>query len=338
MTADLHVHLDAPLPDALAVGGGTALFVAGWCVAGHGRIARLRFAVDGVEQPVAASGMPRLDVLRALHPGTAEEAAGGYRSGFWGLVRIPAGVGPLVLVELVARLADGGIVHAELGRIPVEELPAAAPAPAVGAKGDGPLVAICMATHQPPAALLERQLASIRAQTHRNWVCVISDDGSDPEHLAVLERAVAGDPRVVVSHSRDRLGFYRNFERALALAPAEAAFIAPADQDDVWHPDKLEALLAGIGTAPLVYSDARVVRPDGTPVADTYWNLRSNNHRDMRSLLVTNAVTGAAALLRRELLADALPFPPRQFVHFHDHWLAVCALATGAIAYVDRPL
>ena len=47
MTADLHVHLDAPLPDALAVGGGTALFVAGWCVAGHGRIARLRFAVDG---------------------------------------------------------------------------------------------------------------------------------------------------------------------------------------------------------------------------------------------------------------------------------------------------
>src|SRR4051812_19286900 len=213
MTADLHVHLDAPLPDALAVGGGTALFVAGWCVAGRGRITRLSFAVDGVEQPVAASGMPRLDVLRALHPGTAEEAAGGYRSGFWGLVRVPAGVGPLLLVELVARLADGGIARAELGRIPVEELPAAAPVPGVGVDRDGPLVAICMATYDPPPDLLRRQLDSIRNQTHRRWICLISDDQSDPRRFADLRAAVGDDPRFVVSRSPRRLGFFRNFER-----------------------------------------------------------------------------------------------------------------------------
>jgi hypothetical protein len=33
-----------------------------------------------------------------------------------------------------------------------------------------------------------------------------------------------------------------------------------------------------------------------------------------------------------------LPFPPRLADPFHDHWLAVVALATGRIAYVDEPL
>ena len=73
-------------------------------------------------------------------------------------------------------------------------------------------------------------------------------------------------------------------------------------------------------------------------IADTWWSDRRNNHTDLLSLLVANSVTGAASLLRRELLADALPFPPAQFAHFHDHWLALVALSLGEIAYVDRPL
>ena len=33
-----------------------------------------------------------------------------------------------------------------------------------------------------------------------------------------------------------------------------------------------------------------------------------------------------------------LPFPPRHSdQHYHDHWLALCALAVGEIAYLDRP-
>ena len=49
-------------------------------------------------------------------------------------------------------------------------------------------------------------------------------------------------------------------------------------------------------------------------------------------------MTGAASLLRRELLDLALPFPPGSTAeHYHDHWLALCALALGEIAYLDRP-
>jgi hypothetical protein len=321
---DLQVHLDAPLPAELAVGAGTALLVAGWCARPEDEVEGLRLIVDGGAQPLMAQRMPRLDVHRVL--------GYGYRSGFWGIATVAPGEGPYA-VDLGAT--DGTV--APLARIAAAERPApmavAPPDPAVG-----PLVAICMATYDPGPELLERQLDSIRAQTHGNWVCVISDDCSRPERFAALEAAVAGDPRFAVSRSPERLGFYANFERALALAPRDAEFIALADQDDAWFPEKLATLLSELDDARLVYSDARIIDSGGAVRADSYWQQRRNNHTDLLSLLVANSVTGAASLFPRDLLDDALPFPPAQFTHFHDHWLGLTALATGDIAFVDRPL
>ena len=114
--------------------------------------------------------------------------------------------------------------------------------------------------------------------------------------------------------------------------------MALSDQDDFWYPDKLRTLLAEIGDAQLVYSDARVVDGHGDVISNTYWSRRRNNHDDLLSLLVANSVTGAASLFRRELLDYVLPFPPPQFAHFHDHWIALTALAVGTIAFVDRQL
>ena len=324
--ASLHVRLDAPLPAELAVGAGTAVFVCGTCFAPGVRIAALALTVDGDEQPLMAHGMPRIEVMRAY------DAPASYRSGFWGMARIGprSGREPCVL-GLRARFEDGRQAATELGRIPV----AGPPAPVAAVS---PEVAICMATYEPPPELFRRQVDSIRAQTHQGWVCIVSDDGSSPERFAAMEELLAGDERFLLSRSPRRLGFYRNFERALSLAPAGARYVAMADQDDRWHPDKLATLVAQIGDARLIYSDARIVGEDGRLVAPTYWGLRRNNHSDMASLLITNAVTGAASLFPRALLDDALPLPPAQFAHFHDHWIALCALATGAIRYVDRPL
>jgi hypothetical protein len=320
----LEVRLDAPLPASLAIGRGTAVFVAGTCFAPGAPIASLALLVDGDEQPVMAHGMPRLDLLRATDEPTS------YRGGFWGLAKIAPRTGNEVGIGVRSRLRDGGELTAELGRIPLAELPEPVPG--------APLVAICMATYEPPRELFRRQVESIRAQTLTDWICVVSDDCSDPAAVAAMEEAFAGDERFVLARSDRRRGFYANFERALALAPAGARYIAMADQDDAWHPDKLQTLVDAIGDAKLVYSDQRIIAEDGTPIADTYWGSRDNNHANLLSLLVANAVTGAASLFPRALLDDALPFPPAQFAHFHDHWVALTALALGDIRFVDRPL
>jgi glycosyltransferase involved in cell wall biosynthesis len=195
-----------------------------------------------------------------------------------------------------------------------------------------------MATHEPPHDLFERQIESLRGQTHGNWVCVISDDASSSERFAAIESAVAGDDRFESSRSDSRVGFYRNFERALERVPAEAEFVALADQDDCWHPDKLTTLVREIGDAQLVYSDARAVRPDGSVLAQTLWRDRRNNFTDLASLLFANSVTGAAAMFRRGLLDSALPFPEAPGKPYHDHWVALVARCAGRLAYVDRPL
>lgn len=201
-----------------------------------------------------------------------------------------------------------------------------------------PLVAICMATFDPDPQLLERQIASIREQTHEAWVCLISDDGSSEERFERLRALIVDEPRFALSRGDARLGFYLNFERALRMVPADAAFVALADQDDRWYPEKLAELLVACRSAQLAYSDMRIVDEAGHVVSDTFWNRRRNNHTNLASLLLANTVTGAASLFQRQLLDLVLPFPPRVGDAFHDHWIASVALATGRIAYVDRPL
>jgi glycosyltransferase involved in cell wall biosynthesis len=203
-----------------------------------------------------------------------------------------------------------------------------------------PVVAICMATFEPQPSLLEKQVASIQAQTHSRFICAVSDDASNRRSFAHVERVCAADRRFTPSRSARRLGYYRNFERALRLVPEEAEYVAFCDQDDVWHPDKLQTLLHAL-KAPdvlLAYSDMNIVSEDGELLAPSYWTDRRNNFTDLGSLLMVNTVTGAASLFRRELLDDALPFPPDTGRSYHDHWLACVALALGRIAFVDRPL
>jgi glycosyltransferase involved in cell wall biosynthesis len=179
----------------------------------------------------------------------------------------------------------------------------------------GATVAVCLAVHRPDPELLRRQLASLAAQSHRDWTLVREDDEAGT-------------------------GAYRAFERCLARAPADARFVAPCDQDDVWHPGKLAVLIDALERtgALLAYCDLRIVAVDGTVLSETYWTDRDNGGGDMADLLATNVVTGAASLLRREVLDVALPFPREVDGSYHDHWLALCALALGDLAYVDRPL
>jgi glycosyltransferase involved in cell wall biosynthesis len=327
----LEASLENELPRPLAVGDGTAIFVYGHLFHRRREVTDVSLVVDGRSIAPIAHRMPRRDLFEAGHP---------YRSGFWGIVTLDPTPRPRVAeLRVAATLDDGSEATAELETLELE--PAGSAKPAAwrdGNASEGPLVAICMATYDPPLELLRRQIDSIRDQTHSNWVCVISDDCSDPARFAEIEEILDGDPRFVLSRSPRRLGFYRNFERALATAPEAAAYVALADQDDRWDPGKLETLVASIGDAELAYSDARVVGEAGESISPTYWSRRRTNHTNLASLLVSNTITGAASLFRRDLLTRILPFPPELGTQWHDHWIALVALATGSVTYVDRPL
>lgn len=331
-------HLDRREPDVVVVGRGATLYLEGWCVPPAG--ARLELLVGDDVHPVTTFPFARGDVASAL----GREALD---SGFCAVVRFAVTTAPGERrLALRATLPGGGELAAGLGSVTVERtldarvtLDAGVTHP-VATATSGSRVAICMATYNPDPALFRRQVESIRAQTHEDFVCLVSDDGSDRAALAEIERACAADPRFVLHTDAPRLGFYRNFERCLSLVPADVPYVALSDHDDAWHPDKLATLLATLRKtgAVLAYADMNIVSEDGRLLAPSYWTRRRNNYTDLGSLILANTVTGAASLFRRELLDDVLPFPPNVGHPYHDHWIACVALAGGELAYVDRPL
>jgi len=198
-----------------------------------------------------------------------------------------------------------------------------------------------MATFSPDLAYFNQQIASLKKQDYGDWICIVSDDASPEVCRRQMEAAIGDDVRFLCNWHRSNVGFYRNFERALQAVPATARFVALCDQDDVWYPEKLSQLVAALERDPqamIAYSDMRIVDDEGKLISNTFWSNRRNNWNDIGLMLVTNSVTGAASLFRRELLTVALPFPGGEGDRYHDHVLACAALATGRIAYLDKPL
>ncbi|MES1170182.1 MAG: glycosyltransferase, partial [Leifsonia sp.] len=98
------------------------------------------------------------------------------------------------------------------------------------------------------AAFVDEQVRSILSQVPEPDELVLGDDASRDDTVAIVERAVAdhrasgGRTALVVRRHDPPLGVVGNFEDALQHAKGD--LIALSDQDDIWRPGKLEAVVA----------------------------------------------------------------------------------------------
>ena len=92
---------------------------------------------------------------------------------------------------------------------------------------------------------LEQQLLSILSQSHPVAEVIISDDASPDGTVELARRVLEASDRAYRIYTRDEpLRVSGNFE--FALREARTDFLATSDQDDVWHPKKVEHLLAAL--------------------------------------------------------------------------------------------
>lgn len=129
-----------------------------------------------------------------------------------------------------------------------------------------PTVCVLMATHNG-ARWLDAQIDSVLAQEGLAVRLFISDDASTDGTSALLRSRAAADGRISLVEHDHRLGSAaRNFYFLLAHAPIDPAQLyALADQDDIWHPDKLRrhAELLRCTAVDAVSSDVIAFWPSG---------------------------------------------------------------------------
>lgn len=213
-----------------------------------------------------------------------------------------------------------------------------------------PRISVALGTRNGERFIGE-QIASILAQTRPVDEIVLSDDASQDRTVAIVEAAVAAHrdahgtaPELVVLRNDPPLRVTKNFEQALSTATGD--LIALCDQDDVWHPERIERLAARFDdpAALYVFSNARQVDADGEPLGhDLFTALAMSAEerslvetgRVYQQLLRRNLATGATVVLRREVVEAALPFPDSWL---HDEWLALVASLRDGVRMHDEQL
>lgn len=212
----------------------------------------------------------------------------------------------------------------------------------------GGTVIVVLAVHNG-ARFVADQIASIRAQTWRDWLLLVRDDDSRDDSRAIVQSLAERDDRIVLlPPDGRRRGVAGSFATLLREAlDRGAAYLFIADHDDLWLPGKIERSLkvmqgheaAGSRSRPaLVHSDLRVVGEDLEPIHPSYRSYQAVSYdprQPLRTLLLHNAATGCTFACNRSLVEFALPVPAGAM---HDWWIAQCAATAGDILYISDPL
>jgi len=87
---------------------------------------------------------------------------------------------------------------------------------------------------------LEKAIASVLEQTHKNLELIVFDDGSTDQSLAISRSYEKTDDRVKV-YTRENKGLVATLNEAIALADSD--FIVRMDADDICYPERIELQL-----------------------------------------------------------------------------------------------
>jgi glycosyltransferase involved in cell wall biosynthesis len=184
-----------------------------------------------------------------------------------------------------------------------------------------PLVSILMPVYNA-AETLPAALASIRAQSFREWELVAVNDGSSDDSLGILDRAAQKDRRI-----RILTGAHAGHVEALRSAAtlAQAPLLARMDADDVMHPRRLILQVTRLDSPPavdLVATRVRLMGRTGEGMR-TYvdWQNRLLSHEDITlNLFVESPIAHPTVLVRRDIFEKAGGYRNPGWAEDFDLW------------------
>jgi glycosyltransferase involved in cell wall biosynthesis len=197
-------------------------------------------------------------------------------------------------------------------------------------------VAILLATKNG-ARFLPEQLSSYLEQTHKNWSLHVSDDGSSDETVEIITGFSSRIANQTTLRDGPRAGCHRNFFLLLRDNRVDADYFAFSDQDDIWHPEKLERALSFMQNVrddqPAVYC-SRTELIDG---AGQHSGFSRNLKKapSFQNALVENVAVGNTMVFNRAARALLARLTDQNIV-IHDWSTYVFVSAVGGTILYDR--
>ena len=181
-------------------------------------------------------------------------------------------------------------------------------------------ISVALAAYKGEQYIAE-QIGSILGQLGENDELIVSDDFPKGKTRAVVEAISSKDKRIIYLEGPGK-GVVKNFENALKACSGDVIFLS--DQDDVWLPGKVEAVMNEIKNgAKLVLHDASRTDADLQITSPSCFEVHGANASFARNLL-KNTFVGCCMAFTKDLLDMTMPFP--EGIAMHDWWIALIAL------------
>lgn len=176
-------------------------------------------------------------------------------------------------------------------------------------------ISIALAAYNGGAYIAE-QLESFVAQSRQPDELVIVDDASSDGTVGIAESFAEKAPFPVEVLALDKnIGYAQAFNMALSRCTGDLVFLS--DQDDVWFPQKIEAIVRysqGDTGIKCFINDAMLTDSELVPS-----NITKAAQLKAAGLPEALFVMGCCVAVKRPLLDMALPIP--QGARSHDHWI-----------------
>lgn len=170
---------------------------------------------------------------------------------------------------------------------------------------------------------------------------LISDDSSSDSTTAIVAGLSAHDNRIQLLDNSKKGGVRQNFHYLILHSDADYTFFC--DQDDLWLPGKMAIFMQTFAQHNdeeplLLHSDLCVADGHLSPIHPSMFVYQHiNKNPDLAALMVSNSVTGCVMACNRALMEKTKASQVEHSI-MHDWYIALLAVATGKIAFIDNAL
>lgn len=208
------------------------------------------------------------------------------------------------------------------------------------------MISIAMTTYNGEK-YVQRQLESIVNQTLPADEIIICDDGSCDATVEIIRKFVAENQRnnIRLVENKENLGYVRNFYKAISLTVGDYIFLA--DQDDEWHPNKIERSMQVMEAehASVICTNSRFIDEQSKVIQDSSCYDRNpfidNVNQTLTpisfyELVIGNIAQGCTYCFTKEVKEVYLRVNSTNLIH--DHQIMFVAALLGKACFLDEVL